>query len=79
MIRYNYVKPFDQVFSYTDLQALLPEPQLLRVPPLQDYFNAFLTTLQDVRYFGEMKQRWLEIKKLQTGANLYEVRAQNNF
>lgn len=56
-------------------KTLLPEPKLLRVPPLQDYFNAFLTALQDVRYFGEMKQRWLEIKKLLTGANYYQGRS----
>jgi DNA invertase Pin-like site-specific DNA recombinase len=66
----TYRKPYDILLKPTVRKDVLPEPQLLRVPPLQDYFNAFLTTLQDVRYFGEMKQRWLEIKKLQIGGVL---------
>jgi hypothetical protein len=57
----------------TELAEVLPEPQHLRVPPLQEYFNAYLEKLQDVRYFGEMKQRWLEIKKLHAGIKPYEV------
>lgn len=55
-------------------ERLLPEPQFFRVPPLQEHFDRFIEAIQDIRYMGQMKQRWLEIKKLQTGAALYDVR-----
>jgi len=58
---YNEIKPFDTIRLYASRQAWLPEPHFLipiaYAPAVQPMFN--------VGYFGEMKQRWEEIKKLQ--------------
>lgn len=45
------------------IQNLLPEP---RISILAD-FSTILKAFQNLSYIGEMRQRWLEIKKLLKG------------
>jgi hypothetical protein len=44
---------------------VLPRPRIF----IEVDFNPVVRAFQDVRYIGELRQRWTEIKKLQ--ANLY--------
>jgi len=41
-------------------QIQLPEPRL----SIQQSFDAILKTFENVSYIGELRQRWVEIKKL---------------
>ncbi|MBI5151330.1 MAG: recombinase family protein [Candidatus Pacebacteria bacterium] len=74
-VRYKVKFPFSMVLKYAPSSSWLPEPQLFGSAPIKEHFDHFLEAIQDIRYMGQMKQRWLEIKKLQTGAALYDVRA----
>lgn len=53
------------------LRKLLPSPEIIITPD----FNSITQTFQNISHIGELRQRWLEIKKLQTGAVLYDVGA----
>jgi len=46
------------------LKTWLPAPKL----SIQQSFEAIIKVFENVSYIGELRQRWLEIKKLQTGA-----------
>lgn len=49
---------------------MLPEPRLIITINLASIIQAF----QDLRYIGELRQRWEEIKKLQThNQNYYSL------
>lgn len=45
---------------------MLPDPSFNITPNFQEIIDK----LQELKYFGEMKQRWLEIKKLTEGIKL---------
>ena len=60
-VRYDYAKPFDQIFFYADRKLWLPEPCDTILPD----FDGIISAFQHVGYMGELKQRWSEIKKLQ--------------
>jgi hypothetical protein len=42
---------------------LLPEPRII----INIDFTSIINTFQDLRYIGQLRQRWEEIKKLQGG------------
>lgn len=44
-------------------KTLLPEPRI----SITIDFTAIIQAFQDLRYIGELRQRWDEIKKLQHG------------
>ncbi len=39
----------------------------------KDSYDRIIQAFQDIRYIGELRQRWLEIKKLQRDPNLYAI------
>lgn len=47
----------------TELAEVLPPPYV----SIQQSFDAILKTFENVSYIGELRQRWLEIKKLLKG------------
>jgi hypothetical protein len=48
---------------------LLPAPEL----SIQQGFEAILKTFENVSYIGELRQRWVEIKKLMKGGLRDEI------
>lgn len=42
-------------------QTKLPQPQII----IQLDFTSIIQSFQDLRYIGELRQRWTEIKRLQ--------------
>ncbi len=50
----------DGLVIWSFSERWLPEPQIIILP----HFDKILKAIQDTRYVGELRQRWLEIKKL---------------
>lgn len=46
---------------------MLPSPKLT----IQINFSSIINAFQDIRYIGELRQRWDEIKKLHLGTVLF--------
>ncbi len=49
--------------------SLLPEPQI-NITEHQGQFDTVILGFQNLSHIGEMRQRWVEIKKLQNRAFL---------
>lgn len=50
----------------------LPKPNIT-IPVNQLNFDRIIQVFQDLRYIGEMRQRWEEIKRLQTGLVIVSI------
>ena len=69
----NWCEPVE----YTEIMDKKPDlrpqnPTWLPVPSLSKThnFQSIIDKFQELKYFGEMKQRWLEIKKLSEGLKI---------
>jgi len=59
-VRFQVQKPFNTILNYSDSKLMLREPWI----NITVDFNAIIQAFQDLRYIGELRQRWDEIKKL---------------
>jgi|SRR3989344_5823827 len=59
-VQYDWIKPFDKIAFYASRSAWLPTPKL----GIQLDFTPIIQVFQNVAYMGELRQRWVEIKKL---------------
>ena len=69
LVRYDGLKPFDTILNYADNQLWLRES----CTNITLDFEAIIQAFQDIRYIGELRQRWNEIKKLQIGIPLSTI------
>lgn len=69
LVRYNEIKPYDKIRLYATRLNWLPKPWITIIAN-EAYFANILRTFQNLSYIGEMRQRWEEIKKLQSKPNL---------
>lgn len=48
---------------------MLPSPRII-ITEKEDTFDKVITAFQNVGYIGELRQRWVEIKKLQKSSGV---------
>ena len=56
-VRYDALKPFDEILNCSDRQLWLPSPWI--------NITKIIQAFQNLVYIGELRERWNEIKKLQ--------------